>query len=133
MFEPTDKIWQVSDPKTGTTLILNSTSDIDIKTVVVELSDGRQFRFGISTQPKAPDSEFNVCFLLAELNRLAQFRNGNRQQNTEFVRYVLYEISVIHRKRPIGLGGRFYTDRELYVGLQRLDFDVPDEEEIGHL
>jgi hypothetical protein len=111
-------------------------------TVVAKLPDGKEVRFGIgiatrilSAEDRSEDNrKINICLLIAELSRLAAFRNGTRDENTAFVRYILSGLSVIHQHWPITIGGRFYTDRESYSDLRKqVEFDVPDENEISNL
>jgi len=97
--------------------------------------------FGIGVEPKLPVSDNQgrppfICLLLAELNRIAAFRNGTRKENAEFVRYILSGLAVIHRRWPIVKNGGSYTDRDFYAGRDLaalFDFDIPDEGEIEKL
>lgn len=138
MFEPTNNVLRrVVDPQTGVSVRVQSTSDFDTLIVVVEFPDDRSVRFGISitTNTSTRGSGTLDCpncdigLLMAELKRLADFRNGTRDENSAFVRYILSGLSAIHRQWPITKGGRFYLRHKSSGDLQsRYDFDLTDED-----
>lgn len=142
MFETSERYGVAFDAETGTTLRVGSTSEYETKTFDIELADGRIERSavlilpGSSTAPMAHGKICNIKLSLVDLNYLAKFRNGTRQENTEFVRYILSGLAVINRRWPLWPEGRFYTDREQFRGrdLKALfAYDVPDEDEIFRL
>ena len=142
MFEPFDRGRCVKDPDTGVVISLRPTVDIETPTVEVEDSNGRKFSFGIMIRPKHPNRPLKandpenpaIRLYLAELKRVALFRNGTREENTEFVRYILSGLSAIIRLWPPFINSIFYSDRDFYEGKDiDFHFDVPPESEISML
>jgi hypothetical protein len=135
MFEPGELRWNAVDPATGVKLRIRSSADIDSKILTVEMPDGRTVGCGLLIEPaqSGTNQSSRIRVFLTSLNELAKFRNGTRSENTEFVRYILTGLSVIHRRWPIMTNACFYIDREYYKGrdLNSLfAFDVPDGDDI---
>jgi hypothetical protein len=142
MFETSERYGVAVDAETGTKLRVASTSEYETKTLYVELADGRkvQTAIGIESGPSmaliAEATIYDILLGLIELNRLAKLRNGSRQENTEFVRYILSGLAVIHRRWTLSPQGRFFTNRQAFRGRDLkalLAYDVPDEDDIFRL
>lgn len=144
MFEPDRLPLTALDPDTGAKILVGSSADMDTLSVTVRLPDGESVSFGVGLESRPVRAgysaeranTFKIRLHLAEINRLAEFKNGTRRENTQFVQYVLSGLSVIRRKWRIVEGGLFYTDRYFYEGRDLkflFSFDVPDEEEISRL
>ncbi|MBR2119510.1 MAG: hypothetical protein IJ935_12785 [Afipia sp.] len=137
MFEPARIFWNAVDPETGVKLRIGASADIDSKSIIVEMPDGRIANCGFLIEPYQSDTDQSLVRLfVASLEQLARLRNGTRSENTKFVHYILTGLSVIHHKWPIVKNAHFYIDRDSYKDrdlTSLFTFDVPSDDEISIL
>ncbi len=135
MFEPTGFSLTVFDSEMGIRLTIRDTSELEAKVLVASFPNGEKVECWLRLEPKSPSNQKELLLLrIAELDRFARFKNGTRSENTEFVRYILSGLSVIHKMWSPLENRRFYSDRDQYKDLtERFNFEVPEEEEISRI
>jgi hypothetical protein len=142
MFEPVEgKRNFVLDAETGIEMSIRGMPDLE-KEVSVDFPDGRNLFFTIALRPKYPDRPYTgpdpsnptIWILMGSLHRVAKFRGGSREENTEFVRFILSGLSKLNHLWPLFDNPLFYSDRNNYVGREEIfSFILPSEEEIARL